>query len=100
MDELVARAESRLERMRDLADRMTGVRVRESSDDGAVTVEVDGNGALVDLAFSAVVNRMSPAEFERVVVSTAHSAAARAFAERGDLITAFNEENSTPPTSA
>lgn len=96
MDKLVFRAESQLERMRDLADQMARVRVRDSSEDGAVTVEVDSNGALVDLAFSAAVNRMSPAKFERVVVSTTHSAAARAFAERGDLITTFNQENSTP----
>lgn len=93
MDELVARAERQLERMRDLGDRMAGVRARESSPDGAVTVEVDGNGAVLDLVFSPLVNRLTPAEFEQVVVSTAHSAAARAFAQRGDLIAAFNEEN-------
>ncbi|WP_290053373.1 YbaB/EbfC family nucleoid-associated protein [Nocardia nova] len=93
MDELVARTEGQLERMRDLGDRMAGVRARETSPDGAVTVEVDGNGALLDLVFSPLVNRLTPAEFEQVVVSTARSAAARAFAHRGDLIAAFNEEN-------
>ena len=93
MDELVARTERQLERMRDLGDRMAAVRARETSPDGAVTVEVDGNGALLDLIFSPLVNRLTPAEFEQVVVSTARSAAARAFAQRGDLVAAFNEEN-------
>ncbi|WP_308188594.1 YbaB/EbfC family nucleoid-associated protein [Nocardia spumae] len=97
MDELVARTERQLERMRDLGDRMAEVRARESSPDGAVTVEVDGNGALLDLVFSPLVNRLTPAEFEQVVVSTAQRAAARAFARRGALITAFNEDNGAGP---
>ncbi|MEV5649108.1 YbaB/EbfC family nucleoid-associated protein [Nocardia sp. NPDC052254] len=100
MDELVARSERQLERMRDLGDRMAGVRVRESSPDGVVTVEVDGNGALLDLVFSPLVNRLSPKEFEQLVVSTAQSAAARAFARRGELITAFNEESAAGPEPA
>lgn len=100
MDELVARSERQLERMRDLGDRMAGVRARESSPDGAVTVEVDGNGALLDLVFSPLVNRLTPMEFEQLVVSTAQSAAARAFAQRGDLITAFNEQNASGPDTA
>ncbi|MBF4995721.1 YbaB/EbfC family nucleoid-associated protein [Nocardia sp. BSTN01] len=93
MDELVARTERQLERMRDLGDRMAAVRARETSPDGAVTVEVDGNGALLDLIFSPLVNRLTPVEFEQLVVSTARSAAARAFARRGELVAAFNEEN-------
>lgn len=93
MDELVARAEGQLERMRDLGDRMAGVSARESSPDGAVTVAVDGNGALLDLTFSARVNRMTPTEFEQAVVSTAHEAAARAFARRGDIVTDFNRDD-------
>ena len=98
MDELVARSERQLERMRELGDRMAGIRVRESSGDGAVTVEVDGNGALLDLVLAPAVNRLTPAEFEQVVVDTAHRAAARAFTRRGALITAFNQDNSVEPT--
>ncbi|WP_245550782.1 YbaB/EbfC family nucleoid-associated protein [Nocardia paucivorans] len=92
MDELEARVHRSLERMRDLADKMTAVRVRESSPDGVVTVVVDGNGALVDLELSTGVAKLSPAEFEQVLVGTAGRAAQRAFAERADLVVAFNEE--------
>ncbi|MFQ6324611.1 YbaB/EbfC family nucleoid-associated protein [Nocardia sp. CWNU-33] len=92
MDELEARAHRRLNRMRDLADEMTAVRVRETSPDGVVTVVVDGSGALQELELSTGITKLSPAEFEHVLVSTAGQAARRAFAERAELVTAFNEE--------
>ncbi|MEV6427878.1 YbaB/EbfC family nucleoid-associated protein [Nocardia sp. NPDC051463] len=92
MDELEARAHRRLNRMRDLADEMTAVRARETSPDGVVTVVVDGSGALRELELSTGITKLSPAEFERVLVSTAGQAALRAFAERAELVTAFNEE--------
>jgi DNA-binding protein YbaB len=93
MDALVARAQRQLDRMRDLGDRMARVRARAASADGAVTVEVDGNGALVDLELSAAVSRLTPTEFEQAVVTTARAAAAQAFAARGELVTAFNAES-------
>ncbi|MEU2034652.1 YbaB/EbfC family nucleoid-associated protein [Nocardia amamiensis] len=92
MDALEARVHRQLNRMRDLADQMAAVRVRETSPDGSVTAVVDGNGALVDLVLSGAIAKLSPAEFERILVSTAASAARRAFAERGALVTSFNEE--------
>lgn len=92
MDELEDRVRRRLNQMRDLADKMTAVRARETSPDGVVTVVVDGNGALVDLELSTGVAKLAPAEFEKVLVGTAGQAARRAFAERADLVVAFNEE--------
>ncbi|WP_019926181.1 YbaB/EbfC family nucleoid-associated protein [Nocardia sp. BMG111209] len=97
MDELVARAERRLEQMRELGEATARVRARETSPDGAVTVEVDGNGALLDLSLSAAISRLTPTEFDRVVVDTARRAAAAAFARRGELITAFNREAESGP---
>ncbi|MGW0250973.1 YbaB/EbfC family nucleoid-associated protein [Nocardia goodfellowii] len=93
MDEIEARAHRVLNRLRDLGDEMAKIRGRETSEDGAVTVEVDGNGALRDLRFTGAVSRMSPGEFEQAVVSTAHRAAAQAMARMGELITEFNEES-------
>ncbi|MEU8896850.1 YbaB/EbfC family nucleoid-associated protein [Nocardia sp. NPDC048505] len=93
MDEIEARAQRALNRLRDLGDEMKKVRGRESSEDGAVTVEVDGNGALVDLRFTSAVSRMSPSEFEQAVVGTARRAAAIAMGRMGELITEFNEES-------
>ncbi len=92
MDELIARVQNQLYRLTDLNDAMNGIRVSETSPDGAVTAEVDGNAALVGLSFSGAVSKLSPEEFEKTVVDTARAAARRAFSERGALITAFNEE--------
>ena len=92
MDALEARVRRQLNRMRDLADQTAAIRVRETSPDGAVTAEVDGNGALCDLVFSDAVSQLSPSEFETVVVTTAGRAAHLAIARRGDLINAFNQE--------
>ncbi|QIS09000.1 YbaB/EbfC family nucleoid-associated protein [Nocardia arthritidis] len=92
MDELMASVQKRLYRLRDLADDMGGVVSKETAEDGSITATVDGNGALVDLEFSQAVSRMSPEVFERTLVQTAHAAARRAFTERAELITAFNEE--------
>jgi hypothetical protein len=92
MDELIARVQNQLYRLTDLNDAMNGIRVSETSPDGAVTAEVDGNAALVRLSFSGAVSKLSPEEFEKTVVDTARAAAHRAFSERGALITSFNEE--------
>ncbi|MET8650202.1 YbaB/EbfC family nucleoid-associated protein [Nocardia aurea] len=92
MDALEARVRGQLDRIRDLGERMAAIRVRETSADAAVTAVVDGNGALCDLELSGAIARMSPAEFEQVVVNTAARAAQRAFAERGELVAAFNYE--------
>ncbi|MFD0365951.1 YbaB/EbfC family nucleoid-associated protein [Nocardia sp. GCM10030253] len=92
MDELEARAHRQLNRIRELGEQMAAVRVRETSPDGVVTAVVDGNGALCDLELSGAVSGLSPNEFEQVLVSTAARAAHRAFAARGELVTAFNHE--------
>lgn len=92
MDELEERVRRQLYRFQDLADQMKAVRGRETSEDGAVVAEVDGNGALTDLQFSAGISRMTPEEFERAVVTTAAAAARVAFERRAALVNRFNEE--------
>lgn len=92
MDELQEQVRRQLYRFQDLADQMAAVRGRETSENGAVTAEVDGNGALKDLQFSSAVSRMTPAEFEQAVVTTAAQAARRAFERRAEIVDRFNEE--------
>ncbi len=92
MDELEASVRRRLYRLRDLGDTMAGIRARETAPDGSVTVEVDGNGALLDLELSESISRMTPEQFESVLVATAFAAARNAFAERADLVNTFNDE--------
>src|SRR5690606_40148123 len=75
MDELEDRVRRQLDRIRDLGDRMAAVQAQESSPGGEVTVVVDGNGALCDLRIGEGVRRLSPREFEQLVVDTAARAA-------------------------
>lgn len=93
MDELIARVQRQLYRLRDLDDAMRGVRAAATSADGAITVEVDGNGAPTGVSFTAAISRLSPEEFEKALVDTARAAAEQAFSERADLVNAYNEEN-------
>ncbi|MET7768679.1 YbaB/EbfC family nucleoid-associated protein [Nocardia sp. NPDC005366] len=93
MDELVARVRNQLYRLQDLQEATAGIRIEETSSDGAVTVVVDGAGALVGLDFTGAIGKLAPEEFEGVLVRTAHAALARAYAERASLITTFNEAN-------
>lgn len=93
MDELIARVQKQLYRLRDLDDAMKDVRATVTSEDGAITAEVDGNGALVGLSFSGRISKLSPEEFEKTLVGTARAAAEQAFSERADLVTTYNEEN-------
>ncbi|MEV0252253.1 YbaB/EbfC family nucleoid-associated protein [Nocardia sp. NPDC050712] len=92
MDELEASVQRKLYRIRDLVDDMGAVKVRETSPDGSITAEVDGNGALLNLEFSQEISRLSPEDFEATLTATARAAAAAAFARRADIVTAFNEE--------
>lgn len=95
MDELEASVRRRLYRLRDLGDQMAGVRARETAPDESLTVEVDGNGALVDLRLSESISRMTPEQFENALVTTSYAAARQAFAERADLVDTFNDEVSS-----
>ena len=92
MDELMASVQQRLYRIRDLADDMAAVRGRETAPDGSITAEVDGNGALLNLEFTQSISRLTPAEFEKVLVATSNAAARRAFEQRAEVVTTFNEE--------
>lgn len=93
MDELIARVQQQVYRLTDLQEAMAGIRVRETSPDGSVTVEVDGNTAPVGLVFTHAISKLTPAEFEKTLVETARAAAARAMAEKAELIETFNSES-------
>ena len=92
MDELEARAHRQLHRLRELGEQLAAIRISETSPDREVTAVVDGNGTLLDLQFTSSIAKLAPADFEKLLVATAGMAAQRAFAQRGDLVTVFNEE--------
>lgn len=89
-DALEAAAQAQLDRIRRLTDDLADIRVDHADADATVTVSVDGSGRLLDLRLSQSISRMTPAEFERAVVSAAAAAAQQAFGRRGRLIEEFN----------
>ncbi|MEC3920350.1 YbaB/EbfC family nucleoid-associated protein [Nocardia sp. CDC160] len=95
MDRIETAARRQMDDLNKLADAIASIRIRESSPDGAVTVMVDGRGALVELVLSDSISRLSPLEFEKLVVDTCQSAARSAFAEHGSLISDFNQQSVT-----
>lgn len=92
MDAIEARARQQLDRLRELAEQMSAIRIRASSPDEAIVAEVDGNGALRHLELSAAIATLSPREFERLLVATAGQAAQLAFSRRAELVSAFNRQ--------
>ncbi|MBJ8338588.1 YbaB/EbfC family nucleoid-associated protein [Antrihabitans sp. YC3-6] len=92
MDALEDRARRQLDRMRELNEQLAVIRVRETSPDGQITAEVDGLGTLLDLEFTHAISKLSPKDFETLLVATAGMAAQRAFARRAQLVESFNEE--------
>ncbi len=92
MDALEARVQRQIYRLHELSEQLAGIRVRETSPDGEVTAEVDGNGRLLDLEFGAKIATLSPANFEKLLVATAGMAAQRAFERRAEFVTSFNAD--------
>jgi hypothetical protein len=92
MEQLEARVRAQLDLMRELGENMARIRVRETAPDGTVSVTVDGNGGLLDLELTTGISSLLPAQFERNVLDTAGAAARLAFAQRADLVNAFNEQ--------
>ncbi|MBF6351427.1 MULTISPECIES: YbaB/EbfC family nucleoid-associated protein [Nocardia] len=98
IDAVQARLVRHAERLSALRDELAAIRVAETSDGGAVTVVVDGNGALVDLTLSGAIARMPAARFERQLVAAAAAAAERAFGIQAALIDSFNNTDSFDDT--
>ncbi|MEV3963161.1 YbaB/EbfC family nucleoid-associated protein [Nocardia sp. NPDC050193] len=93
MDELIARVRQQVYRLTDLRDALARILITETSSDGTVTVEVDGNASLTGLSFTGAISKLTPEEFEKTLVDTARAAAHRALTELGALINEFNAES-------
>lgn len=91
MDELEARARAQLDGLREVNEKLAAISVRETSPDDRVTAEVDGVGALTGLWFSPTAHAIGATELGDLVVATASTAAAHAFARRAAVLEDFNE---------
>lgn len=91
VDELLARAESRLDRMRELGEDLAAIRVSRSSPDGLVTVIVDGAGTPVELSLRPGISGSTGRDLSAAVIATAHAAAAAALERRARLLAGLQE---------
>lgn len=86
-----ARARTQLSRMQDFADGLGAIRVRETSPDGMVSVEVDGVGGVREIALAPGADRLGAPRLGETVVATAALAAQQAFAQRTRMTEEFTE---------
>ncbi|MCZ8380197.1 YbaB/EbfC family nucleoid-associated protein [Mycobacterium sp. CPCC 205372] len=89
-DSVVARLAEQRDLLQDLNDRCSAISVRATSRDRAVTVVVDGTGAMTALTLRPVAGRMAADTLAELIVNTAQTAAAAAFDRRRQLTEQFN----------
>ncbi|MCX5044472.1 YbaB/EbfC family nucleoid-associated protein [Aldersonia sp. NBC_00410] len=92
MDALVASATARLENLEAALHGISQVRGVATAQDGLVTAEVDGNGALVDLRLAEAITAHPPAEIGPLVTRTCAEAAVDAARQRARVIERLSAE--------
>ncbi|MBF6193063.1 YbaB/EbfC family nucleoid-associated protein [Nocardia implantans] len=91
MDALVASATQKLEALEAALYGLKQVRGRFTSPDGAVSVEVNSDGALVGLTLAESVTSLPPAEVGQLIVWACRQAAEDAGAQRSKVVATLNE---------
>ncbi|MGC4936057.1 YbaB/EbfC family nucleoid-associated protein [Gordonia sp. DT30] len=89
---VLARIEKQRDLMESLQAQTTGIRVRVSSPDRVVTVEVDGVGAMTGLWLSAGITRHTDSSLSALIVETAQHAARASLHRRNHLIQEFTDQ--------
>lgn len=96
MTDLAQAVITRLARARDLLadlnERSAAIRVRASSRDRAVAVEVDGTGAMTALTLRSTATRLPADELATLIVNIAQTAAKSAVAQQRLLLEQFGPE--------
>jgi DNA-binding protein YbaB len=91
MDALVERATAKLEHLEQALDGLNRVRGEFTTEDGAITAEVDGNGALSGLWLAESVTEMQARELGRLITSACQQAAAVAGEQRSKILATLND---------
>ncbi|WP_406236597.1 YbaB/EbfC family nucleoid-associated protein [Nocardia sp. NBC_01009] len=91
MDALVANATQKLEALEAALYGLKQVRGRFRTEDGAVSAEVDSDGALVALTLSESVTTLPPAEVGQLIVWACKQAAEDAGTQRSKVVATLNE---------
>jgi hypothetical protein len=90
MDALVAAATDKLEALEAALYGLQQVRGRYTTDDGAVRVEVDSDGALVELTLAESISSRPPAEVAQLIIWSCQQAAQDAGTQRSDVVATLN----------
>lgn len=91
MDALVTGVTNQLEALEAALYDLKRIRGRFSSEDGSVTAEVDGEGALVGLWLAESVTSRPTAEVSQSILYACGRAAAEAGAQRSRIVARLNE---------
>ncbi|RPA58081.1 YbaB/EbfC family DNA-binding protein [Gordonia oryzae] len=89
---VLARIEKQRDLMESLQAQTTGIRVRVSSPDKVVTVEVDGVGAMTGLWLGPGITRHTDSSLSMLIVETAQHAARASLHRRNNLIKEFTDQ--------
>jgi DNA-binding protein YbaB len=89
-DSVAARLALQRELLQELQDQCRSIAVRATSRDRAVTVQVDGTGAMTALTLRGATTRLSADALAELIVNTAQTAAAAALERRNQLTEQFN----------
>lgn len=90
MDALVNQATEKLEHLEEALDSLQKVRARYSTDDGTVTAEVDGNGALVGLWLDESITEKAAKDVGELITAVSQQAAQLAAQKRAEVLDRLN----------
>jgi hypothetical protein len=91
-DSVVARIALQRDLLHGLNDHCEAIRVRATTRNRAVSVEVDAMGALTDLTLGSAATQLSPNELSELIVNIGQTAAKAALARRDQLVAQFRLE--------
>lgn len=91
MDALVAQATQKLEALEAALHGLKQVRGAFTTEDGAVSVEVDSDGALTALRLGESVTSLPPAELGKLIVWACRQASEDAGGQRSKVVATLNE---------
>ncbi|AKS31648.1 YbaB/EbfC family nucleoid-associated protein [Mycolicibacterium goodii] len=89
-DAVVARMARQRDLLAAMQEQCAAIRVRATSPDRAVTVEVDATGAMTDLTMGGAATRLGAQELADLIVNIAQTAAKAAVDRRNHLVEQFN----------
>ena len=90
MDALIEGAQAKLEHLETALEAMEKVNARFTTDDGVVTAQVDGNGALTGLWLDESITNMPASQVGPLITWAGQQAAQQAAEQRAQIVERLN----------